>query len=181
MGRYPGKKTLTKRQLFCLSQREGWKPSVNVVIPDFVTIGESCHLENNVTFSRHGLGAENIHGDWLLIPHTGRIEIGDNVTLLDSAIIMRATKEVTKIGAGSIIGVKSHIGHNVHIGSGCLIGSAALVGGSCTIGDNTYIGAGAMIKNKVKIGKGCTVGMGAIVTKHIPDGETWAGIPAKKT
>jgi acetyltransferase-like isoleucine patch superfamily enzyme len=39
---------------------------------------------------------------------------------------------------------------------------------------------GALIKNKVRIGNDVTVGMGAVVLKDIPDGETWAGNPAKR-
>ncbi|KKN59929.1 hypothetical protein LCGC14_0536790 [marine sediment metagenome] len=171
---------LTDRQKFCLERRDNWKPSINIEIPEFVRLGKNCHIEKNVVFALHGLGAEFIDDQWMLIPHNGTIEIGDNVTILDSTIIMRATKEATKIGSGSILGVKSHIGHNVQIGKNCLIGSSALLGGSSKIGENTYIGVGALIKNKIIIGKKCTIGMGAIVTKNVPDGETWAGVPANK-
>ena len=32
----------------------------------------------------------------------------------------------------------------------------------------------------ISIGAGVTVGMSALVTKSVPDGETWLGVPAKK-
>ena len=47
------------------------------------------------------------------------------------------------------------------------------------IGDNTFIGAGTIICNTVCIGKNVIIGAGSVVTKDIPDGEIWAGSPAR--
>lgn len=48
------------------------------------------------------------------------------------------------------------------------------------VGEGSAIGANATILPGVRIGKEVTVGAGAVVTKNIPDGETWVGNPAKK-
>lgn len=48
------------------------------------------------------------------------------------------------------------------------------------VSDNVSIGAGVCILAGVTLGKGCKIGMGSIVTKNVPDGETWCGNPAKK-
>jgi len=42
------------------------------------------------------------------------------------------------------------------------------------------IGAGATIRAGITIGKESVVGMGSVVLCSIPDGEEWAGNPAKK-
>jgi len=42
------------------------------------------------------------------------------------------------------------------------------------------IGAGALIKAGVTIGQNAIVGMGSVVLHNIPDGETWAGNPARR-
>ena len=42
------------------------------------------------------------------------------------------------------------------------------------------IGANATILPGVTIGRHATIGSGAVVTKDVPDNETWAGVPAKK-
>ena len=42
------------------------------------------------------------------------------------------------------------------------------------------IGANATILPGITIGKNAVVGAGAIVTKSVPDGETWVGNPAHK-
>lgn len=42
------------------------------------------------------------------------------------------------------------------------------------------IGANATILPGITIGRYATIGSGAVVTKDVPDGETWTGVPAKK-
>jgi UDP-2-acetamido-3-amino-2,3-dideoxy-glucuronate N-acetyltransferase len=42
------------------------------------------------------------------------------------------------------------------------------------------IGAGAIILPGVTIGAGAMIGAGAVVTKSVPDCETWVGNPARK-
>ncbi len=47
------------------------------------------------------------------------------------------------------------------------------------IKDGAFIGAHAIVLKGVTIGKHSVVGAGSVVTKNIPDGEIWAGNPAK--
>ena len=49
-----------------------------------------------------------------------------------------------------------------------------------SIKDNVYIGANATINYGVTIGNNCIIAAGAMVTKNVPDGEVWGGVPAKK-
>ena len=51
--------------------------------------------------------------------------------------------------------------------------------GKIKIKDWSYIGAGSQIMPGVTIGKGSLVAAGSIVTKSIPDGEVWGGVPAR--
>lgn len=52
--------------------------------------------------------------------------------------------------------------------------------GTIQIGNNVFIGANATIMPGVKIGNNCIVAAGAVVTRSIPDGEVWGGVPADK-
>lgn len=49
-----------------------------------------------------------------------------------------------------------------------------------TIKDYAFIGANAIIMKGVTIGEKARVGAGSVVTKNVPDGEIWAGNPAKR-
>lgn len=55
--------------------------------------------------------------------------------------------------------------------------------GACSpihIKRGAFIGANALILKGVTIGEYAVVGAGAVVTKSIPDGEIWAGNPARR-
>jgi len=47
------------------------------------------------------------------------------------------------------------------------------------LGRNVWIGARCVILQGVVIGDGAIVGAGAVVTKSIPPGEVWVGVPAR--
>ena len=48
-----------------------------------------------------------------------------------------------------------------------------------TIEDEASIGSGSTILCGINIGRGAVIGAGSVVTKNVPDGQTWAGNPAK--
>lgn len=52
--------------------------------------------------------------------------------------------------------------------------------GEISIGDYSFVGCGSIIMYGVNIGNKCIIGAGSVVTKTVPDGEVWAGNPAKK-
>ena len=52
--------------------------------------------------------------------------------------------------------------------------------GRIIVEDNVFIGANAMIMPSVRIGSGSIVATCSCVTKDVPPGEVWGGVPAKK-
>ena len=52
--------------------------------------------------------------------------------------------------------------------------------GRIQIGEHTFIGCGVTILPGIEIGKNCVIGAGSVVTKNVPDGSVWAGVPAKR-
>ena len=55
-----------------------------------------------------------------------------------------------------------------------------MLAGSVEVGMNTTIFSRVIVRDWCKIGEECTIGMGSIITKNVPDGETWFGSPAHK-
>ena len=111
------------------------------------------------------------------------------------------------IGASTEIG-GAIIGKNVRIGYGCFIPPGVIIDDDCFIsprvcftndknppsikvngkikplctivGKGAIVGANSTILPGIIIGKKSVIGAGSVVTKSIPDGETWAGNPARK-
>lgn len=50
--------------------------------------------------------------------------------------------------------------------------------GRIKIGNNNFIGANSIINPDVEIGDNCIIAACSVVTKNIPSGEVWGGIPA---
>ncbi len=48
------------------------------------------------------------------------------------------------------------------------------------VGDHAFVGSGTLFVAPGSIGAGATTGAGAVVTKNVPPGETWVGVPAKQ-
>lgn len=157
-------------------------PEIRVMNNGIEKVGRGAIEIDGTIVGTGGFGWEWDGEKHIEFPHHGGVKFGEDVVIGNNTCIDRASLagEFTEIGDGTKIDNLVHIAHNVKIGKHCLIVAGSVIGGSVVIGDRCYIGIGAMIKQKVKIGNDVTVGMGAVVLRDIPDGETWAGNPAKK-
>lgn len=106
------------------------------------------------------------------------------------------------IGDRTVISSHSYVCPHVRIGSDCFVAHAVCFCndmltvpeqyGSITelrakweprpteVGNSVRIGSGAVILPGVHIGNHCVIGAGAVVTRDMPDGEKWAGVPARQ-
>ena len=73
------------------------------------------------------------------------------------------------------------IGKKTNIGAGTITanydGTAKHKTG---IGDGVFIGSGSVLIAPMTVGDRASTGAGAIVTKDVPEGEVWIGVPARK-
>lgn len=110
----------------------------------------------------------------------GIIKIGSGNRISEFvAVQLPALSGITSIGDDNYIMDKCHVAHDCHVGNEVNIAPLTSLGGSVTVEDFANLGQKVVIHPRLTIGRGAMVGMGAVVTKNIPEFETWAGNPAR--
>lgn len=149
-------------------------------IYDNVKIGKNVIIHAGTVIGADGFGYEkNTDGELEKFPHIGGVIIEDDVEIGSNTCIDRGTLGNTQIGYGVKIDNLVHIAHNVIIGKHTAVIANSMIGGSTKIGDYSWIAPSASLRDTIQIGNKVTVGVAAVVTKSIPDNETWTGNPAK--
>lgn len=134
--------------------------------PHQVELGQKCVLQPGIFF--------NYDHYWVPGPS---IVVGDGVF----------------IGRGCEFNIrkKISIGNRALIASGCTFidhdhgrnpGSGQIneecPGAAIEVAEGAWVGANCTILKGLRIGRHSVIGAGSVVTKSVPDGEVWAGVPA---
>lgn len=141
-----------------------------------ITIGKNVQFRSGKEFNIIG-------GDTRLILRVyrgGKIEIGDNVGISNSAIVSmnRVTIEDNVFIGGSCCIWDTDF-HSLNINNRLLEYDTDVKSAPILIRRGAFIGARSIILKGVTIGENAIVGAGSVITKNIPSGEIWAGNPAK--
>lgn len=160
----------------------GTKIAPNVVIYPNTKIGENCLIQVGASIGTEGLGLEKDPETDTLIkfPQIGGVILEDFVEIGPYSTIRRSALNNTIIGKSTKIGSYCNVGHNCVLGTNNIITSNVIIAGSTKIGNDTFLGIACSIKHGMNIGSNATIGQGSVVVKHVPEGETWVGNPAKK-
>ncbi len=152
----------------------------NCTIYDNVQIGNNVTINAGTVIGSEGFGyVKNEQNENIKFPHLAGVLIGNDVEIGSNTSIDRGSLSDTIIEDGVKIDNLVHIAHNVKIRRDSVVIANSMIGGSTIIGFNTWIAPSVSILEQLQIGNNVVVGVGAVVTKNIPDGETWAGSPAK--
>jgi UDP-3-O-[3-hydroxymyristoyl] glucosamine N-acyltransferase len=156
----------------------------DVVIHPNATILARCIVGNRViihagtVIGSDGFGFALDGKCYHKIPHTGIVQIDDDVEIGANNTIDRATFGKTHIGRGVKTDNLVHIAHNVRVGENTVLVAQVGISGSATIGKNAIIAGQAGIAGHLTIGDGATVGPQTGVGKPVPDGQiVSSGIP----
>jgi UDP-3-O-[3-hydroxymyristoyl] glucosamine N-acyltransferase len=168
----------------------------NVVIGDNVVIGndvqiypnvtilERCRIGNRVTIhagtviGSDGFGYAPDGKKYYKIPHTGIVQIDDDVEIGAGNTIDRATFGKTWIKSGVKTDNLVHIAHNVIVGENSVLVAQVGISGSVTIGKNAILAGQAGVVGHLNIGDNVTIGAQAGVAKSVPGDEIVSGSPA---
>jgi acetyltransferase-like isoleucine patch superfamily enzyme len=110
----------------------------------------------------------------------GVIEIGDSA-VLNRGTEIDAALRVT-IGARTLIGPYCYFVDSNHLAPkpGSPLESEPGEAAPINVGRDVWLGKGVIVLSGVTIGDGAVVGAGSVVTRSIPSGEVWAGVPARR-
>ncbi len=143
---------------------------IGVTWPHQVALGRNCLLEDGVTFKYHGPADAPAPA----------VRLGDGV------FVGRGCEFNLLVGA--------EIGPQAMLAAGCRLvdHDHGMVRGDVPIarqparGERIHVGAGAWLGANVvvlkggRIGEGAVVAAGAVVTRPVPAGEIWGGVPARR-
>lgn len=153
----------------------------HAVIHGCVRIGSDCIIDAGAIIGGTGFGyAREADGSWTQLPHPYGVAIGDNVHIGSGCVIHRGRRTDTIIGSGCRIGPLCHLGHNCELGEHAVVITGSVLNGSTFVGTGAYIGSNATTREGSVIDDGGRLGMGSVLLGHIPAGETWVGVPARR-
>jgi UDP-3-O-[3-hydroxymyristoyl] glucosamine N-acyltransferase len=152
----------------------------NTVIRHRCRIGKSVILHQNVSIGADGFGyrPDPKSATLLKVPHLGNVVLEDGVEIGANTGVDRGKFGSTIIGAGTKVDNLVQIGHNVRIGRCCVIAGCVGISGSVQIGDGVQVGGAAGFIDHVQVGDRAKIGAMTLVTKDMPPGATWLGLPA---
>lgn len=150
----------------------------NVTILERCIIGDRVTIHCGTVIGSDGFGFAPEGGKYHKIPHTGLVQIDNDVEIGAGNTIDRATFGKTWIRSGVKTDNLVHIAHNVIVGENSLLVGQVGISGSVTIGKNTIFAGQAGVAGHLKIGDNAIVGPQAGLAKSVPDGETVSGTPA---
>lgn len=153
----------------------------NVCIYDRTTIGNNNTIHSGALICVDGLGCiREKDGSLTEFPQLGGVIIKNNCYIGGNVHIASGSLSNTIIGNGCKLNGMTFIGSNDILEDNVWITGSTMLCGSVHIGQNTNIFSHVVIRDWVNVGADTTIGMGAVVTKNVPDSETWIGCPAKK-
>ena len=83
------------------------------------------------------------------------------------------------VGSHVVVMPNATLTHDCVLQDFSTVCAGVALGGGVVVGRAAYLGMNASVRENVRVGEGATLGMGAALLVDQPDGETWAGVPAR--
>jgi UDP-3-O-[3-hydroxymyristoyl] glucosamine N-acyltransferase len=139
-------------------------------------IGRRGIVHAGAVIGADGFGFAPLQGQWVKIPQTGVVEIGDDVEIGANTTIDRGSAGDTVIGDGVKIDNQVQIAHNCRVGEHSAIAGCVGIAGSAVIGKHCQLGGAAMIHGHLSIADGTIIGAGTLVSRSLPEADFYTGV-----
>lgn len=152
----------------------------NVSVYHNVQIGSDCLIQSSAVIGSDGFGYANDKGQWVKIPQTGGVIIGNRVEIGACTCIDRGALDPTVIEDNVIIDNLCQIAHNVHIGFGTAVAGGVIMAGSLKVGRFCQVGGASVLNGHMEICDGAIItGMSMVMKPITEKGIYSSGIPAQ--
>jgi len=149
----------------------------NVTVLERCRIGSRVIIQSGTVIGSDGFGYAPEGKAYRKIPHTGIVQIDDDVEIGAGNTIDRATFGRTWIQRGVKTDNLVHIAHNVTVGEDTVLVAQVGISGSVTVGRHVIMAGQAGIAGHIEIGDDAIVGPRCGVAKSVPSGAVMSGAP----
>lgn len=101
--------------------------------------------------------------------------VGSGSVLLAGAVLTADAQ----LGDHVVLMPNVTITHDDVIADYATLAAGVSLGGGVRIGEAAYLGMNSSVRQQQTVGREAVVGMGSVVVADVPDGEVWAGVPAR--
>lgn len=109
-----------------------------------------------------------------VVPRT--CSVGEGSVLLAGVVL---TADVL-VGCHAVCMPQVTLTHEDVIEDHVTLAAGVALGGGVTVCDGAYLGMRSSVREGLRVGARSVLGMGAVLLEHLPAGETWAGVPARR-
>jgi len=154
---------------------EGTHLFANVSFHARCVIGKRGILHSGAVIGTDGFGFARENGQYIKIPQTGRVLLGDDVDIGANTTVDRGALADTIIEDGVKLDNQIQIGHNCHIGANTAMAGCVGVAGSAKIGKNCTFGGAAMVLGHLEIADNVHISSGSMVSRSVLEPGQYTG------
>ena len=150
-----------------------------VTIRERTKIGSRVIIHAGVVIGADGFGFELRDGRFEKVPQIGIVQIDDDVEVGANTAIDRARFGRTWIQQGVKLDNLVHIAHNVVVGENTVMAAQCGISGSTRVGKRVIMAGQVGAVGHVVVGDDTIFGAKAGISKNIPAGGKWWGVPVE--
>ncbi len=154
-----------------------------VTVRERCVLGARVILHSGVVIGADGFGYDFKDGRYLKIPHTGFVQLDNDVEIGANSTIDRGRFGRTHIGEGTKIDNLVMIGHNVVVGAHSIIVAQSGISGSTTVGKYFTLAGQSGLAGHLNVGDRVTLTAMSGINKDAPSNVVLSGrhaLPARE-